>query len=180
MRLFARIRRRCRGVVVGKAVPSEIAFSLKHLITVGAAEASAFQIQDGPGVQMKDFVDCQGPRLAKAFPTFSTFERLLFGVDVTVVSKMVLASERLPTDITIERPLVRVGSFVDEQVVGLGELATAITTDVLASKPDPSRRRLFLQFSRGSRHLYLLSFNVCQVNIVSLRSTLSPPFRRSR
>uniref|UniRef100_A0A0E9RQH6 Uncharacterized protein n=2 Tax=Anguilla anguilla TaxID=7936 RepID=A0A0E9RQH6_ANGAN len=49
--------------------------------------------------------------------TFLTFERLLFRMDVPVVSQVILSSKRLVTNITGIRPFVCMGSFVDEEVV---------------------------------------------------------------
>ena len=68
-------------------------------------------------LHVKDSVDGQCPRLAKALAAFIALERLLFRVDVSVVAKMILPTEGLSANITIERTLVGVGSFMDEQVV---------------------------------------------------------------
>ena len=47
-----------------------------------------------------------------------------------MVSEVILSSERLTADITGIGSLVGVGSFVDQEVVGLGKLSLAILADV--------------------------------------------------
>lgn len=53
------------------------------------------------------------------------FKWLLFGMDVPVVSQVVLPPKGLMTDITSVRPLVCVCALVDQQVVRLGEVSAA-------------------------------------------------------
>jgi len=48
-----------------------------------------------------------------------------------VVSKVILATERLAADVTREGPFVRVCALVNEQVVALGEVATTVLADKL-------------------------------------------------
>lgn len=74
-------------------------------------------------------MNCQSSGLAEALAAFVTFERLLFGVDVSVVTKMVLPAEGLSANITIEGSLIGVGPLVDEKVVGFGELSVAVLAD---------------------------------------------------
>ena len=75
------------------------------------------------GASMRGFlhvqnpVNGQSPRLTKTFPAFATLERLLFGMNVSVVTKMVLASEGLSTNITVEGALIGVSPFMNQQVV---------------------------------------------------------------
>ena len=89
---------------------------------------------------MEDLVHRQCAGLAEALAALLALERLLFGVDVSVVPEMVLPAERLVADITVEGPLVGVGALVDEQVVGLGELAVAVLADEALLWPGrPSR-----------------------------------------
>ena len=88
------------------------------LLTDGAAM--------GRVLHVKDFVHRERSRLAKSLATFTAFKRFFFGVDVSVVSQVVLTTERLSADITVEWPFVGVGALVNEQVVRLGELAVAI------------------------------------------------------
>lgn len=52
-----------------------------------------------------------------------------------MVSEMVLASEGFSTDVTWEGSLVCVCPLVDQEVVGLGEMATTEFTDVLLLLP---------------------------------------------
>jgi len=79
---------------------------------------------------MQDPVDSQRPGLAEPFATIVTFERLLFGVNVSVVSQVVLPSKGLAANITVERSLIGVRSLVDEQVVRFGEFSLAELTNV--------------------------------------------------
>lgn len=46
-----------------------------------------------------------------------------------MIAKMILTSECLVADITFVRSLICVGSFVDEQIVGFGELSFAEATN---------------------------------------------------
>ena len=78
---------------------------------------------------MQYFVNCQRSRLTKTFSTVIALEGLVFGVYVLVISQVVLPPERLAADVTGERPLVCVGSLVDEQVVALRELPVAKFAD---------------------------------------------------
>jgi len=53
--------------------------------------------------------------------------------DLPVITKMILAAKSLATDVTFIRTFVRMCSFVYQQVVRLGEMATTESTDKLAS-----------------------------------------------
>ena len=75
---------------------------------------------------MKDLVHGKSPGLAESLATLGTLEGLLFGMDVAVITEMILPSEGLATNITIERALIRVSALVDEQVVRFGELSVAV------------------------------------------------------
>lgn len=48
---------------------------------------------------------------------------------------MILSTESLATDVTTEGSLVSVCSFVNEQIVGLGELTLTEAADELLSTP---------------------------------------------
>ena len=48
---------------------------------------------------------------------------------------MVLATEGLAADVAGIGPFVGVGAFVDEEIVGLGELAIAVLADELLLRP---------------------------------------------
>ena len=86
-------------------------------------------LADGTSVRtflhVEDLVDGQGSRLAEAFPTVVALEGLLLGVDVPVVTQVVLPPKGLATHITGKWPLIRMGPLMDEQVVGLSELPVA-------------------------------------------------------
>ena len=72
----------------------------------------------------------KGSSLAETFITNITLERLLFVVDVLVVTEMVLSSEGLATCVTGIGPLSGVCSLMDEEVVALGELPVTVLADV--------------------------------------------------
>ena len=85
-------------------------------------------------------VDHERARLAKAFVTHGTLERLIFRVHVAVVSQMILASKCFATNIARIRSLVRVRALVYEQIVGLGELALTVSANVLLALSFAARR----------------------------------------
>ena len=92
-------------------------------------------------LHMEDLVYSQCAGLAKSFSTLGTLEGLFFGMDVPVVSQVVLSAEGLPTNITVIRPLVGVRSLVDQQVVRFGELAPTVLANVPPFRPSPFDRR---------------------------------------
>ena len=52
---------------------------------------------------------------------------------------MILSSESLSTDVTGVRPLVGVGSLVYQQVVGLSEVTSTETTNILLLPPKTNK-----------------------------------------
>ncbi len=80
-------------------------------------------------LHVEDLVNGQGARLAEALPAVVALEGLLLGVDVPVVPQVVLPPKGLATNVTGVRSLIGVGSLMDEQVVGLGELPVAELAD---------------------------------------------------
>ena len=68
-------------------------------------------------VHMEDLMHGQGARLTKSFATFSAFEWLFFGVNVSVVTQVVLSAEGFTADITVEGSFVSMCAFVNQQVV---------------------------------------------------------------
>ena len=77
-------------------------------------------------LHVQNLVNCKCARLAKTFSALVTFERFFFGMDVTVISQMVLSSERLSTDITIEWSLIGMCPLVNQEVVRFGKLPVAV------------------------------------------------------
>jgi hypothetical protein len=75
---------------------------------------------------VEDLVNGQRSGLAKTFSAFVAFERFLFGMDVSVVSQVILSSEGLSTNITIEGSLIGVRSLVNEKIVRFGKLPVAV------------------------------------------------------
>ena len=146
-------------------VSSEIAISPEHLPTLIALVGFVIGVSEKVGLEIgalvelsladrtlmrrllhvKDLVDGQCSRLAESLATLGANERFLLGVDVAMVSQVILASEGLPTDVTRVRSLVCVCPFMNEQVVGLGELSVAEFTFefLLGSVVDPGSRRGF-------------------------------------
>ena len=106
-------------------VGEEVGFEVRPLVEVALTNGTSV----GGLVHVEDLVDCQGARLTEALATFRAFEWLLLGVDVAVVSEVVLSAEGLPTDITVVWPLISVGPLMDQEVVGLGELPAAVLAD---------------------------------------------------
>ena len=78
---------------------------------------------------MKDPVYGQGAGLAEPLATVCTLERLVFGVNVFMVPQVVGTAKCLATNVTRKGTLVRVCSFVDQQVVTLGELPVTELAD---------------------------------------------------
>lgn len=48
-----------------------------------------------------------------------------------MVSEVILPAESFPADVARVGPLVRMSPFVDEEIVGLGELTVAVLADEL-------------------------------------------------
>lgn len=71
---------------------------------------------------------CSG--LTETLSTLLAFKWLLFGMDVPVVSQVVLPPEGLVTDVTSIGPLICVRALVDQQVIRFGE----VTATELAHK----------------------------------------------
>jgi len=82
-------------------------------------------------LQMGDLVDGQGAGLAETLAAIAALEGLVLGVNVPVIPQMILPPEGLAANVAGIGPLVRVGSLVDEQIVGLGELPVAVLADEL-------------------------------------------------
>lgn len=82
-------------------------------------------------LQVRHLVDREGPTLAESLAAVVALERLLFGVDVAMISQVILTTEGFAADVTRIRALVRVRSLVDQKVVGFGELSVAVLADEL-------------------------------------------------
>lgn len=68
-------------------------------------------------LKMGNLVHGECPRLAETFAAVGALEGFLFGMNVPVVTEMILSAERLAADVTRVGPLVGVSPLVDEQVV---------------------------------------------------------------
>ena len=73
--------------------------------------------------------------MAKTFSALTALEWFLLRMDVTVITKVVLPPKRLAAKVTRVRPLVRVGAFVNEEVVRLGKLSGAKLANELLLRP---------------------------------------------
>jgi len=126
-------------------IPSENFFALVALVRLVIGVRQQVGLQVGPLVEapaadwtlvrgflhVQDLVDGERSRLAKALPAFAALERFLLRMDVTVISKVVLPTERLAAQVARVRSLVSVSALVNEEVVRLGELTSAKFTDEL-------------------------------------------------
>ena len=108
---------------MGEDVGLDAAAVVEVLAADGAGE------HDVGGVE--DLVHVEAARLAETLATVRALERLILGVDIFVVSQMILAPKRFATYITGEGSLVRVCSLVYHQIVGFGKL----TVTELADEP---------------------------------------------
>jgi len=79
---------------------------------------------------VQDLMNGQGSGLAKSFSTFKTFEWFVFGMDVLVISQVILSSKGFAANITVKGSFISVGPFVDEKVVRFGKFSLAKLTDV--------------------------------------------------
>lgn len=82
-------------------------------------------------MEMRGTMDLESPCLAESLAAHFTLEWLLLRVDESVISEVVLSPECLLTDFTRVRPLVRMSSFVNQQIVRLGEMSLAELADEL-------------------------------------------------
>ena len=113
-------------VGVGEQVGLEVAALVEGALADGALVRALLHVEDP--------MHGQRPRLAEALPTLGAAEWLLLRVDVAVVPQVVLPPERLAAHVTREGTLVRVRALMDEQVVGLGELAVTKFADKLLAR----------------------------------------------
>ena len=138
---------------MSQSMSSEITISSKNLITLCTGERFLFSMrqqmcfQIGPlikcfpaswaamrwFIQMQYLVYGQRPWLAKSFAAFFAFERLVFGMNVSMVSQMILPAKRFSANITIVGTFISVCAFMNQQIVWLGKLPVAILTYVSTS-----------------------------------------------
>lgn len=64
-------------------------------------------------LHVQDLMNGQGSGLAKSFSTFKTFEWFVFGMDVLVISQVILSSKGFAANITVKGSFISVGPFVD-------------------------------------------------------------------
>lgn len=82
-------------------------------------------------LHVQDLVNGQGAALAKTLAAFVAFEGLLLTVDVPVISEMILSPKGLAANVAGIRPLVGMGSLVDEKIIGFRELSITEFTNKL-------------------------------------------------
>lgn len=85
------------------------------------------------------FVENHGQKVHNPTHPLKTKHEFMWQELIPMVSEMVLASEGFSTDVTWEGSLVCVCPLVDQEVVGLGEMATTEFTDVLLLLPRERR-----------------------------------------
>lgn len=85
------------------------------------------------------FVENHGQKVHNPTHPLKTKHEFIWQELIPMVSEMVLASEGFSTDVTGEGSLVCVCPLVDQEVVGLGEMATTEFTDVLLLLPRERR-----------------------------------------
>lgn len=74
----------------------------------------------------------QCARLTKTFATIAALERFVFGMNIFVISEMVLATECLTAYIAWEWSFVGVRALMDLQIVAFGEIAfTKLANELL-------------------------------------------------
>lgn len=81
--------------------------------------------------EMRHFMDSERARLTKSLATIVALEWLLFGMNVAMITQMILSTKGLSTNVTRVGTLVSVRSLVNQQVVGFGKLTIAIFADKL-------------------------------------------------
>ena len=80
-------------------------------------------------LHMKYLVYSKSTRLTKSFPAFRALERFLFRVNVSVISQMILSSERFTTNITRIWSFISVSSLMDQKIVGFSKFTVTELTD---------------------------------------------------
>jgi len=80
---------------------------------------------------VKDSMDCQCSTLAEAFSAFRALERFFLGVDVPMISKMILPPECLVTNVTCVWSFISMSSLVYQKVVRFGKPSLTELADEL-------------------------------------------------
>ena len=91
---------------------------------------------------MSDFVNDKSPALTESFSTISALEGLILGVNIPMISQVILSSESLVANVACKGPLVSVSPLMDQEVVGLCEVPLTVFADklLLGSRRSPSRQ----------------------------------------
>ena len=130
---------------MGQLVAPEITVAAKDLAALVALVRFVVRVREEVGLQVgplveaplangafvggllhvQDLVHGQGSGLTEPLAALRALERLLLRVDVAVVPEMILPAERLAAQVARVGPLIRVSPLMNEEVVGLGELAAA-------------------------------------------------------
>ena len=76
-----------------------------------------------------DFMSIEAPGLAETFTTICTLKRFVLGVNVSVISQMILSSKRFSAHITGKWSFICMGPLVNHKIVGFGKLTVAELTD---------------------------------------------------
>ena len=94
---------------MGEQVSFQVGPLIKAATANGAFMRGLFHV--------KDLVNGQGSRLTKTFATFCAFERFLLGMNVAMVSQVVLTTEGLATKIARVWSFISVCPLMNQQVV---------------------------------------------------------------
>lgn len=85
----------------------------------------------GRFLQMRHFMHGECSRLTETFSAVVALEWFFFGVNVAMISQMILATESFAANVTAVGTLIGVSSLVNQKIVGFGELTIAILADEL-------------------------------------------------
>lgn len=80
---------------------------------------------------MTGSMDVECSHLTESFSTDFTLMWLFLVMNESVITKMILTTECLIADVTLEWPLIGVSSFVNEEIVGFGEMTITVWADEL-------------------------------------------------
>ena len=102
-------------------------------VSLAAGPLGEGQLADGTlvtvSLTVQDLVHCKGSALTKSFGAAPTLVRLVFAVDIFVVSEVILSPEGLAAHVTGEGPLISVGPLMNHDIVRLGELSVTELAD---------------------------------------------------
>lgn len=90
-----------------------VSFKIGALIETAIAHGTLM----GRLLEMGDFVNGKSTRLTESLAAIVALERLLFGMNVTMISQVILSTEGLSADVATVWTLVGVRSLVNQEIV---------------------------------------------------------------